>query len=175
MDWKDMTLDQLKENRPDLLQEHTVAGLEVLAVANTGMQTQITALKAREMPPDLTAENATLKAAVVAGQQQLADALHDVRIEQVAHTLVGTAVAAKLRAENVAPEDLEEKAKAFRDEAIQASVASFASGQYAPKGKTFPNDADNGRQIQGLAITGVNSQNTAEMNEFQALMHNTPR
>jgi hypothetical protein len=171
MDWKDITLDQLKENRPDLLASHTVAGLEALAVANTGMQARIVELEAREMPPDLSGENAKLKATLAAMQQQVADWQFQVQLEQVSHTLIGKAVAEKLREAGVGPNELAAKAKEYRDAAIMESVASVNPGDYAPQGKSLLKDEDNA-DLYRMAIPGMDIRDTSEMDEMQHVIHN---
>jgi hypothetical protein len=174
MDWKDISLEDIKENRPDLLAEHTVTGLEVLAAANAALQARIKELEDQEMPPDLSQENEALKEALVAAKEQVDAAQFDIKLEQAAHTHIGRIVAKMLREKAVTVENLEAMAKELRDEAIMESVAAFRPGEASPttkvQGQTHRSDDED---IDFSTIPDLPFKPVVEMSEFEKMLDHT--
>ena len=134
IEWEELTIEELLENRRDLVDSHVATQLEVLTTQRTTLTEELAAVKA---------ELESAQAALVAQPERIAELELDLAIEQASQISVGKEIAQLLHERVTAIEQIPEMAAAARDEAITRVISSSASGPTNAKGSSrLPDNKD---------------------------------
>jgi len=119
MEWDALTYEELLEHRPDLLNRYAVERIGPLIQERDAAQALAEELEHKEPePPDTSAF-----------EEEIAALKRDLAIERAAHGYASRLVAERLRAEDVAEDALEERARAIFNDLLNEAVSETGGGK----------------------------------------------
>jgi len=149
INWEELTIEVLLENRKDLLDAHTASRLEALTRQFETLEAELATSKA-----DLE----STQAAAVAQPMRIAELELSLAIEQAAQIGVGKEIAKQLRERVTSLDDIPEAVVAVREEALTRVLAGEPTGSTSAKGVVnmpTPDDSDDDDKQYTEAQTGI--------------------
>ena len=173
MDWKDVTLEELKAQRPDLLQEYTAPLVEAAKLQVDLVKAELEGIKTTNA--ELSAENATLKndAAVLTEKVTTLEGTvtsftADLDLERAAQFGISKTVAEQLRAAKPSAEELAAKAKELWENELTKATAEV---QASVKGSAHPGDKKPDVGDEGYASVEMDEDQLDELRKIFGYAH----
>jgi hypothetical protein len=173
MDWKDVTLEELKAQRPDLLQEYTAPLVEAATLQVDLVKAELEGIKTANA--ELSAENATLKNDAVVLTEKVTSLegtatsfSADLALERAAQFGISKSVAEQLRVAKPAAEELADKAKELWENELTKATAEV---QASAKGSARPGDKKPDVGDEGYASVEMDEDQLDELRKIFGYAH----